>query len=225
MIPWRELGRTRVGNRDLVLARRGEPPKAEYALRLGGAELMNSRQHASEEALAKLGCAGLAKIPHTRVLIGGLGMGFTLRAALDALSPAARVTVVELMPEVVAWNREHLADLARRPLDDPRVTVIERDVAAVIGEKPEAWNAILLDVDNGPDAFTAPANAALYGLKGLIACRKALVRGGVLGVWSVENNNAFTDRLAGTGFEVDKQRVPARPGSSVKHVIWLGREK
>jgi spermidine synthase len=221
VIPWRELGRTRVGDRDLVLARRGD----EFALRLGGAELMNSRQHASEDMLAKLGCAGLSKVSHARVLIGGLGMGFTTRAALDVLPDDAHVTVVELVPSVVAWNREHLGDLAGRPLDDPRVTVIERDVARVIAEKPEAWNAILLDVDNGPDAFTAPANAALYGIKGLIACRKALVRGGALAVWSVENDNAFTGRMTAAGFEIDRQRVPSRPGSSVKHVIWVGRRK
>jgi spermidine synthase len=221
MIPWRELGRTRVGDRDLVLARRGD----EFALRVGGAELMNSRQHASEDALAKLGCAGLARVPNARVLVGGLGMGFTARAALDVLSPDARVTIVELVPQVVAWNREHLADLARRPLDDPRVTVQVGDVAKAIAAQQEHWHAILLDVDNGPDAFTAPANAKLYGLKGLIACRKALVRGGVLGVWSVENDNKFTDRMKGSGFEVDKQRVLARPNSTVKHVIWIGRRR
>ena len=220
MIPWRERGRTRVGDKDLVLARRGD----ELALRLGGAELMNSRQHASEDMLARVGCVGLARVAAPRVLIGGLGMGFTARAALDVLPADARVTIVELVPEVVAWNREHLADLARRPLDDPRVTVVERDVAAVIGESKEAWHAILLDVDNGPDAFTSPANAGLYGLKGLMAARRALVRNGVLGVWSVENDNKFTDRMKGVGFEVDKQRVPARPNSSVKHVIWIGHK-
>jgi spermidine synthase len=221
MIPWRELGRVRVGGKDLVLARRGD----ELALRLGGAELMNSRQHASEDMLGRLGCAGLARVAAPRVLIGGLGMGFTLRAALDVLPGDARVTVVELVPEVVAWNREHLADLAGRPLDDPRVTVVERDVVAVIAESNDHWNAILLDVDNGPDAFTSPANAALYGLEGLSAARRALVRSGVLGVWSVDNDNKFTGRMTGSGFEVDRQRVPARPSSSVKHVIWLGRRK
>lgn len=221
MIPWRELGRARVGGKDLVLARRGD----EFAMRVGGAELMNSRQHTSEDMLARLACVGLARSAAPRVLIGGLGMGFTARAALDVLPPVARVTIVELVPEVVAWNREHLADLARRPLDDPRVTVVQRDVAAVIGESNEAWHAILLDVDNGPDAFTSPANAALYGLKGLMAAKRALVKGGVLGVWSVENDNKFTDRMKGVGFEVDKQRVPARPSSSVKHVIWLGHKK
>ncbi|HUS28050.1 MAG TPA: hypothetical protein VMZ53_06060 [Kofleriaceae bacterium] len=221
MIPWKELGRARVGKRDLVLARRGD----EFALRVGGAELMNSRQHSSEEALAKLGCATLGSVPHARVMIGGLGMGFTARAALDVLPSDARVTIVELVPEVVAWNREHLGDLAGRPLDDPRVTVLECDVTQVIRESAETWNAILLDVDNGPDAFTSPDNAKLYGLKGLMACRKALVRGGMLGVWSVENDNAFTGHLTAAGFDVDKQRVPSRPGSSVKHVVWIARKK
>jgi spermidine synthase len=219
VIPWRELGRAQVGNQALVLAQRGE----EYAIRLRGAELMNSRQHASEDALANLaiGVAGLARTPNARVLVGGLGMGFTLRAALDALRPDARVRVVELVPEVVAWNREHLGHLARQPLDDPRVRVDVGDVAATIREAREPYHAILLDVDNGPDAFTSPANAALYGLKGLIAARAALVPRGVLGVWSVENDARFSDRLRGVGFAVDVQRVLARPNSKIKHVIWL----
>lgn len=219
MIPWRELGRATVGNHPLVLAQRGD----EYAIRLRGAELMNSRQHASEEALATLGCAGLERVPRARVLVGGLGMGFTLRAALDVLGADAKVSVVELVPEVIAWNREHLGHLTRQPLDDARVSVTVGDVAATIRAAREPWHAILLDVDNGPDAFTAPANAALYGLKGLIAARHALVPGGAFAVWSVENDNKFTDRLNGVGFAVDKQRVPARPGSTVKHVIWVGR--
>jgi spermidine synthase len=221
MIPWRELGRTRVGDKDLILARRGE----EFALRLGGAELMNSRQHSSEDALARLGCAAFGRVAAPRVMIGGLGMGFTARAALDVLPTTARVTIVELLPQVVAWNREHLAELAKNPLDDPRVTVVERDVVDVIAESSDRWNAILLDVDNGPDAFTSPSNRALYGIKGLMAAKRALAKSGVLGVWSVENDNAFTDRMKGVGFEVDKQRVPARPNSSVKHVIWLGHRR
>jgi len=219
MIPWRELGRAQVGKDQLILAQRGD----EFAIRLRGSELMNSRQHASEEALAKLGCAALASVPRARVLVGGLGMGFTLRAALDTLLPDARVHVVELVPEVVAWNREHLGHLAGQPLADSRVSVNVDDVAITIREAREPWHAILLDVDNGPDAFTSPANAALYGFKGLMAARRALVPGGMLGVWSVENDNKFTDRLKGVGFDVDKQRVPSRPNSSVKHVIWIGR--
>jgi spermidine synthase len=219
VVPWRELGRAKVADGELVLAQRG----SEYAIRLRGAELMNSRSHASEEALAKLGCAGLNRVSGARVMIGGLGMGFTARAALDVLPRDAQVTIVELVPEVVAWNREHLGDLARRPLEDPRVTVQVGDVAKAIAAQQEHWHAILLDVDNGPDAFTSPANAALYGLKGLIATRRALVRGGALAVWSVENDNKFTDRMRGAAFEVDKQRVLARPNSTVKHVIWIGR--
>lgn len=231
MVPWRELGRAKVGKApaqsaelkktsgeaELVLAQRGD----EFAIRLRGAELMNSRQHASEETLAKLGCAPLAKTPKARVLIGGLGMGFTLRAALDALRADAQITVAELVPEVIAWNREHLGHLAGRPLGDPRVTVHTGDVAALIARTREPWHAILLDVDNGPDAFTTPANAALYGLKGLLATRRALVPGGTLGVWSVENDNKFTDRLRGAGYAVDRQFVPARPNSKIKHAIWI----
>ena len=223
MIPWRELGRAKVGRSagdELVLMQRGD----EFAIRMRGAELMNSRSHASEETLAKLGCADLARTPNARVLIGGLGMGFTARAALDVLPRDAQVTIVELVPEVVAWNREHLADLARRPLDDPRVDVRVANVADVIGERQDAWHAILLDVDNGPDAFTSPANAALYGLKGLIACRRALRTGGALGVWSVENDNKFTDRMRGAAFDVERHRVPARPNSNVKHVVWIGKK-
>jgi spermidine synthase len=219
MIPWKELGRAQIGEKALVFSRRGD----EFSLRLAGAELMNSRQHASEEALARLGCAGLARVPRAHVMIGGLGMGFTTRAALDVLAPDARVTIVEIVPEVVTWNREHLADLARRPLDDPRVKIQLGDVVKAIADQRVPWHAILLDVDNGPDAFSAPENAGLYGLKGLIAARRALVPGGVLAVWSVAEDKKFTDRFRAAGFEVDRQRVPARPGSNVKHVIWLGR--
>ena len=219
MIPWKELGRAKVGPSDLVLAQRGE----EFAIRMRGAELMNSRQHASEEALARLGLADTMRVPRARVLVGGLGMGFTLRAALDMLAPDAIVRVVELVPEVLAWNQEHLGHLAGKPLDDSRVTTQIADVAGIIRETHAPFHAILLDVDNGPDAFTSPANAGLYGFKGLMAARRALVSGGHLGVWSVENDNKFTDRLKGVGFAVDKQRVPARPNSTVKHVIWVGK--
>ena len=221
MVPWRELGRAKVGDSELVLSRRGD----EFAIRLRGAELMNSRSHSSEEALARLGCAGLANVAGARVLIGGLGMGFTARAALDALAPDAQVTIAELVPDVVKWNREHLGDLAQRPLDDPRVKLRMGNVVDAIAEHQDHWHAILLDVDNGPDAFTSPRNAALYGLKGLIACRRALRRGGALAVWSVENDSKFTDRMRGAAFEVERHKVPARPNSTVKHVIWIGRRR
>jgi spermidine synthase len=220
VIPWRDLGRAVVaGDEQLVLSQRG----TEYAIRMRGAELMNSRQHASEEALATLGCAGLKGTPRARVLVGGLGMGFTLRAALDALGSDASVKVVELVPEVVEWNRQHLGHLAGKPLDDARVTLQVGDVAAVIRATREPWHAILLDVDNGPDAFTAPVNAGLYGLKGLVAARHALVPSGALGVWSVANDPKFTDRMNGVGFSVEKHKVPSRPNSAIKHVVWIGR--
>ena len=202
---------------DLILSRRGD----EFALRMRGAELMNSRSHQSEELLATAGCAGIAANAH--VLIGGLGMGFTLRAALDTLSADARITIAELLPEVVAWNRGPLAHLAGQPLDDPRVIVRVANVGAVIGERAAAYAAILLDVDNGPDAFTAPSNASLYGARGLERARRALVPGGVLGVWSVADDAGFTGRLTGVGFAVTKHKVPPRPGSGARHVVWIAR--
>jgi spermidine synthase len=217
MVPWRELGRATVGGQTLVLAQRGD----EFAIRVRGAELMNSRSHASEETLARLGCAPFARTPNARVLVGGLGMSFTLRAALDSLRADAQVTVGELVPEIVAWNREHLGHLARQPLGDPRVRIQMGDVTRTIAAASQPWHVILLDVDNGPDAFTTPANAGLYGLKGLIAIRRALVPGGTLAVWSVEKDAKFTDRLRGAGFAVDRQFVPARPNSKVEHVIWI----
>ncbi|MBA3538637.1 MAG: hypothetical protein H0T79_03340 [Deltaproteobacteria bacterium] len=217
MIPWHEIGRAKVPGGTLTLSQRGE----EFALRLGGAELMNSRLHLSEERLAVLGCAGLAEVPGARVLIGGLGMGFTARAALDVLPAGARVVIAELVPEVVEWNRGPLAHLAGHPLDDPRLTLYVGDVAGMIAKG--GYHAILLDVDNGPGAFTAPSNASLYGAKGLAKARAALVPGGVLAVWSVENDPAFTGRLKGVGFDVTLERVPTRPNSKVKHVLWIAR--
>ncbi|MDX2090537.1 MAG: hypothetical protein SFX73_21945 [Kofleriaceae bacterium] len=219
MIPWQELGRASVPTGELVLARRGD----EYAIRLRGAELMNSRAHASEEHLATLACAGLTDRKDVRVMIGGLGMGFTARAALGVLAPDARVEVVELLPEIVAWNRGPLAHLADRPLDDPRVEVIVADVTERIRAAHGAYQAIMLDVDNGPDAFTTPSNAALYGVRGLERARRALTPGGVLGVWSVEDDRAFTGRLRGVGFAVEQHRIAPRPNSGARHVVWIAR--
>jgi spermidine synthase len=217
VVPWKQLGRAVLPDGELVLAQRGD----EFVLRHRGAELMNSRMHQSEEALATLGCAGLRANAH--VLIGGLGMGFTTRAALAALGPDARITIAELVPEVVEWNRGPLAHLAGRPLDDPRVEVRVADVAAVIGSQRAALDAILLDVDNGPDAFTAPGNAALYGVRGLERARAALRPGGCLGVWSVEDDRRFTGGLHHAGFTVEKHRVPPRPNSNARHVVWIAR--
>ena len=218
MIPWLELGRARVPQGDLILSRRGD----EYAIRLRGAELMNSRAHQSEEQLAVLGCEGLRERSGVRVLIGGLGMGFTARAALDVLAPDASIVIGELVPEVVAWNQGPLAMLAGAPLEDPRVSVIVGDIAKRIAEADGAYDAILLDVDNGPDAFTAPGNAALYGVPGLERARRALAPGGRLGVWSVEDDKAFTGRLRGVGFAVAQHRIAPHKGSGARHVVWIG---
>lgn len=184
---------------------------------------MNSRAHASEEQLATLACADLTNRNGVRVLIGGLGMGFTTRAALGVLAADARVEVVELLPEIVEWNRGPLAQLADSPLEDPRVEVIVADVAERMRDARGAYHAIMLDVDNGPDAFTTPSNAALYGVRGLERARHALVPGGVLGVWSVEDDRAFTGRLRAVGFSVTQHRIAPRPNSGARHVVWIAR--
>jgi spermidine synthase len=215
LIPWQQLGRAAVPEGELVLSQRGE----EFAIRLRGIELMNSRSHQSEELLATLACAGLGKTPRAHVLVGGLGMGFTLRAALTALPDDAKVSVVELVPEVVEWNRGPLGHLAKHPLDDPRVEVVVGDVAAAI--EAARYHAILLDVDNGPEAFTTPGNAHLYGVRGLARIRRHLVPNGTLGVWSVTDNRSFTGRLRAVGFKVLPHKVPPRPHSGARHMIWI----
>lgn len=215
MIPWKQLGRAALPDGELVLLQRGD----EFVLRMRGVELMTSRSHQSEELLARLACVDAP--PKAHALICGLGMGFTARAALDTLGPEAKLTIAELVPEVVAWNRGPLAHLATRPLDDPRVTVRIEDAAAVIQGQRAAFDVILLDVDNGPEAFTAPGNAALYSVRGLERASVALRPGGRLGVWSVEDSPTFTGKLHRAGFTVEKHRVPSRPNTRVRHVVWI----
>jgi len=221
MIPWVLLGETRVAadGKRLSLHRRD----SEFSIRVGGGELMNSRSHGSEEKLAELACARLAGRDEAQVLIGGLGMGFTLAAALRQLGAAARLTVAELVPQVVAWNRGPLAELAGNPLSDPRVTVCEGDVARMIKARPLAYDAILLDVDNGPEGLTHSDNDWLYGSDGLSAAYAALRPGGVLAVWSAGRDPAFTGRLRKAGFEVEEVRVRARGSKGARHIIWLAR--
>ncbi len=194
----------------------------EFSIRLGANELMNSRQFDSEEALARLACERL-RTPRPQMLIGGLGMGFTLRAALALLGPEARVTVAELVPAVVAWARGPLAGIFAGCLDDPRVTIEVVDVAAAIRRRTKAWDAILLDVDNGPDGLTVATNDALYDGGGLGAARAALKENGILAVWSSGPDRGFTDRLRRTGLAVEEVRVRARAGGGggSRHVIWL----
>ncbi len=197
----------------------------EFSISVKNEELMNSRMHGSEDALAELACKQVADREKPCVLVGGLGMGFTLRAALTHLGDTAEVVVAELVPAVVQWNRTYLADLAGRPLDDPRVTVRESDVRLVIKEKTAVYDAILLDVDNGPDGLTHAGNDRLYTHGGLAAAKVALKPGGILAVWSAEPDTSFTKRLRGSGFKVEEVTARARGTKGRRHTIWLATTK
>jgi len=203
---------------ELRLFQRG----AEFSIMLGANELMNSRLSGSEEALAALACERLPDAPQHRLLIGGLGMGFTLRAALSGLEADAIVRVVELVPAVVAWARGPMATIFQGCLEDPRVRIAEGDIAGAIAEFPSAWDAILLDVDNGPDGLSRIGNGRLYGPAGLAAARRALRPHGVLAIWSAAPDRAFARRLGEAGFAVEERMVRARAGRrGARHVIWL----
>ena len=198
----------------------------EFSIKLGVAELMTSRLFASEEALATLAAEKLKDRPKPRVLIGGLGMGFTLRAALGAFGVEARIVVAELIPAVVRWARGPMAELFGGCLDDPRVELVEADVATRIRAAKPRYDAILLDVDNGPEGMTQSANDGLYSLRGLAAARAALAPGGVLAVWSQGPDRAFAQRFEKAGFSVEDKRVRARGArGGSRHVIWLGVPK
>ncbi len=204
----------------LRLYQRGE----EYSIRVDRqGELMNSRLHNSEDALAELACEHIAGRDAPQLLVGGLGMGFTLAAALSHTSPSARITVSELVPAVVRWNREHLGSIAGFPLDDARVQIVEQDVGKVMQQHQNGFDAIMLDVDNGPDGFTRDDNDALYGLRGLNHAYDALKPGGVLTVWSAFTDTAFTQRMLKIGFQVEERRVHAHTANrGTKHNIWIG---
>jgi spermidine synthase len=196
----------------------------EFSIRVGSCELMNSRRHGSEEALAELALKKITGRPRPRVLIGGLGMGYTLSAALREVGIDGRVVVAELVPEVVAWNRGPLADLAGQPLKDKRVTVREVDVAHIMQTERSAYDAILLDVDNGPEGLTQSSNEWLYGLQGLNTALAALRPEGVLAVWSAASHPSFTQRLRKVGFTVDEVRVRARGArGGARHTIWIAQ--
>jgi spermidine synthase len=220
VIPWTLIDSGAIpGSSDtLRLMRRGE----EFSIRLGQTELMNTRLSGSEEALAALACGRLDDRAEPDILIGGLGMGFTLRAALAALPTGARITVAELVPSVVTWARGPLAHVFGSSLTDPRVAIRETDVAEIIHASRAGFDAILLDVDNGPDGLTSSANDRLYDKTGLHAARAALRPGGVLAVWSAEPSIAFSKRLATAGFDVEEVSVRAHRGrSGARHRIWL----
>lgn len=219
MIPWLQLDSATVpgGREELRLKRRG----GEFSIMLGANELMNSRLSGSEEALARLSCAKIRGRRQPKMLIGGLGMGFTLRAALAELPPDAAVVVAELVPSVVAWARGPMAELFAGSLDDPRVKILEADVADLIGSGKGVYDAILLDVDNGPDGLSRSANDRLYDMRGLAAARAALTHGGVLAVWSAHPDRGFAARLRRSGFEVEEVGARARGKRGARHVIWL----
>jgi len=221
MRPWKLLHTTTVPGEgcELRLYCRGE----EFSIKAGNSELMNSRVHGSEDALAELACQRLADRPRSRILIGGLGMGFTLAAALRQLGPEAKVVVAELVPAVVAWNRELLSALAGHPLEDQRVTVHVGDVGRLIRSQQGVYDAILLDVDNGPEGLTRKENDSLYSPAGLSTARAALRPGGIFGVWSISPDHRFSKRLRHAGFTVEEIRVRARGHhGGGRHMIWLG---
>ena len=195
-----------------------------FSIRVDGLELMSSRAHGSEEALARL---VLSEIGHRRpkVLVGGLGMGYTLRAVLNARPQVSRVVVAELFPSVVSWNRDELAHLAGAPLDDPRVTLFEGDVSDLLANNRRSFNAVLLDVDNGPAAFTLARNERLYGPHGIASVRRSLRPGGVLGVWSSDPDPAFARELGRAGFRVKTETVSARRAAKgPKHTVFVAKQ-
>jgi spermidine synthase len=190
---------------------------------LGRGDLMNSRMHGSEKALANLACDKLGDKQNARLLIGGLGMGFTLAAALQAAGPAAEIVVAELVPEVVTWNRTLIGGPAGHPLDDPRSTVYVGDVADVIRREIGGFDGILMDVDNGPEALVRHENDWLYSVAGLRATRAALRPHGVLAVWSASPDASFSKRLRDAGFAVEEHVVrPHHAGKGPRHHIWIG---
>lgn len=220
MIPWSLLDTAKVpdGYGELRLMRRGE----EFSIMSGAIELMNSRLSGSEKALAALACARLGPVAKPRLLIGGLGMGFTLRAALAETGPKAEIVVAELVPAVVAWARGPMAGIFGTSLTDPRVRLVEGDVGDLIRAGGAAYDAILLDVDNGPGGLMRAANDGLYDASGLRAARAALRPGGVLAVWSSGPDRDFTARLRRAGFTVEEARVRANgKGGGARHVIWI----
>jgi spermidine synthase len=221
MKPWEVLARAPAPEGgEFVLHHRD----GEFVIRVRGQELMSSRVHGSEEAMARLASEALGDITAPRVLIGGLGLGYTLRATLDALGASAQVVVAELAEAIVEWNRGPLAHLAGRPLEDPRVHVEVGDVRRVM-RSGAPWHAILLDVDNGPAALTRASNASLYDSSGLTTAHAALAPGGVLVVWSAGPDDRFTARLVQAGFLAETHPVRAGKGRGTRHTLFVARRR
>jgi len=224
MIPWILLGTANIPNNggELRLSQR----EGDFSISLKGVrgELMNSRMHSSELALAELGCRHIQEAEKPKVLVGGLGMGFTLAAALKATSISSQVVVAELVPEVIEWNKGPLGECAGRPLDDSRVKVHLGDVSELFKIQQAAYDAILLDVDNGPEGFTQADNNDLYSIESLQAIRQTLHPGGVLAIWSAWHDPKFTLQLKKTGFKVKAKTVRAHKGKGSRHTIYLARK-
>jgi spermidine synthase len=222
MIPREHIGTAHVPDgEELRLFRHGK----DYIIVLDRNELMNSRMSGSEEALATMSIDRIGQRDKPRLLIGGYGMGFTLRAALAALDRDASVTVAELVPEIIEWARGYMVDLTAGCLEDPRVNLLDADVADVIADAHDYYDAILLDVDNGPDGLVRHANNRLYSRRGLQNASMALRPGGVLAIWSAARDPGFTRKVKDAGFEVDEVKVRARSnGKGGHHFIWFARK-
>lgn len=216
MLKWETLETAWVGNSEFALARHDD----DWVVRVDGRMLMSTRVHQSEITLAEYSIERADSPQH--VLVGGLGLGYTLRATLDELDEDAHVTVVELVPELVDWNRRLLHHLNDNALEDPRCEVIVADVFEVISRRKHAYDVIMLDVDNGPRALSQAKNQRLYSDAGTRACRDALNPAGVLGVWSAGPNAKYAARMQRFGFETEVLRVPAREGGRGAHILFLG---
>jgi spermidine synthase len=223
VIPWTLLGMAKIpdSHDEIRLMQRG----SEFSIMLGQNELMNSRLGGSEAALATLALERMRASAAPRILIGGLGMGFTLRAALAAVEPQARITVAELVPAVVVWARGPMAEVFGTSLRDPRVEIREGDVGSLIRAGRSAYDAILLDVDNGPDGLSRTANDALYDAAGLRAAYMALRPGGVFAVWSSGPDARFSQRLRNAKFEVVEIPVRADGKRGVRHIVWVAKRR
>ena len=224
MKPLIKLATAKIPNNggELTLSQREE----EFSIRLSGVrgELMNSRVFNSEQELSKLGCAHIKNTENAQVLVGGLGMGYTLAAALECVTVSSKVTVAELIPEVVEWNQGPLGECAGRPLDDPRSQVRLGDIAELIKQQQPEFDAILLDVDNGPEGITHTNNNWLYSTAGLEALYNSLRPEGMLAVWSAGPDSMFVIQLKKAGFQVTVQTVRSRPGKGSRHTIFLAKK-
>jgi spermidine synthase len=222
MKPFEQLGEARTPNGTLLELFRHD---GAYLIRANGIELMSSRRHLSEDRLAEVACAALRDAPHARVLIGGLGLGFTLRAALRRLADDAEVVVAELMAEVIAWNADPAYNLSAEAMRDARVRIINDDVFNVLRENPGGFNAIMLDTDNGPDGMLMSENASLYSAGGIGVTMAAVRAGGLIAYWSVGEDRSFVGALQRSGLSVESIRVRAHDTAGPMHALYVARRK